>query len=91
MLLLNFLIKLSLRERNIAILVRINITVASNMFSVFSKGNKLHCVIGIHDNGHMNEIIGPTTGSIMANLCLLCDTDGAAEVRFTYPMSRFYL
>ena len=45
------LIKLSLREGNIAILVSINITVASNMFSVFSKGIKLHCVIGIHDNG----------------------------------------
>ena len=24
-------------------------------------------------------------------LCMLCDTDGATEVRFTYPMSRFYL
>ena len=51
MLLLNFLIKLSLREGNIAILVSINITVAGNMFSVFSKGNKLHCVIEIYDNG----------------------------------------
>ena len=45
------LIKLSLREGNIAIQVSINITVSSNMFSVFSKGIKLHCVIGIHDNG----------------------------------------
>ena len=44
-------IKLSSREGNIAILVSINIAVASNMFSVFSIGIILHCVIGIHDNG----------------------------------------
>ena len=37
------LTKLSSREGNIA--------VASNMFSVFSIGIILHCVIGIHDNG----------------------------------------
>ena len=43
------LIKLSLREGNIAILVSTNITAVSNMFSVFSKGIKLHWVIGIHD------------------------------------------
>ena len=46
---MNFLIKLCLREGNIAILlVSINITIAGN---VFSKRNKSHCVIGIHDNG----------------------------------------
>ena len=46
------LIKLSSREGNIAILVSINIAVASNMFSIFSIGIKLHCVIGIHDTSN---------------------------------------
>ena len=70
------------------------------MFSVFSKGIKLHCVSMLHLEFmitaltqiiHVNKIIGITTGSIMANFMPAVRYSSAAEVRFTYPMSCFYL